>query len=225
MAGQRGAWGGTLEQVLARAARPDKPPEPYDDDDRQAALLTRGYSPGLIFQLSQQLADCEAERQAEVEKIEKGERRAEHVRRAHEAGRIHALDIPAALGDEGDPGRVAHLERRARNLRQQIEDAQAAIAPPRARDLDAVEAASRRASSVLAEVSRSQVAEARERSRPQERPPFDSVSRGRSTEHVPDGYCWVCVEGRRLDAARARADVAAYAPGSVITTGYAEIAR
>jgi len=52
---------------------------------------------------------------------------------------------------------------------------------------------------------------------PQERPPFGSASRGagRSTEHTGDD-CWVCAEGRRRDAARAREDYVAV---------YGEIAR
>ena len=68
------------------------------------------------------------------------------------------------------------------------------IAPPQQRAPDAFEAASRRARAVLGGATR-------ERPAPQERPPFDSVSRGRSTEHTgPD--CWACAEGRRREAAR-----------------------
>ena len=83
------------------------------------------------------------------------------------------------------------------------------IAPPQARDLDPVEAASRAAHEVFREVTRARRAEAQGGSRPRrERPPFDSVSRGRSTEHTgPD--CRVCAAARERDAARARADFAA----------------
>jgi hypothetical protein len=129
-------------------------------------------------------------------------------------------------GDFGDQAVVERLERRADGIRRQIAEAQEMIAPPQQRDLDPVEAASRAAHEVFREVTRARWAEVQGGSRPRrERPPFGSVSRGRSTKHVPDGYCWVCEEARRMDAACARADVAAYAPGSVITTGYAEIAR
>jgi hypothetical protein len=86
-----------MQMVFARAARPDRPPEPYDDDDRQAALLTRGYRPGLVNELQQRLGDVETELQGEREKIEKGAKRAEHVRRAQEAGRLRAR-LPAGDG-------------------------------------------------------------------------------------------------------------------------------
>jgi hypothetical protein len=43
-------------------------------------------------------------------------------------------------------------------------------------------------------------------------------SAGRGTEHTAN--CQVCAAARRMDAARGRGDVAAYAPGEVITTGY-----
>jgi hypothetical protein len=197
--------GHTLEQVFARAAGPDRPPEPYDDDDRQAALLTRGYSPGLISQLSQQLGDVQAELQAEREKIAQGARRSASIRRAHEAGRLDAFAVMRAMDfDEGDEGRVRLLERRARNLRQQLADASEMMSPPQRRDLDPLEAATRRAHEAFAEVTRQRFAEA-QAGRPGPRP-FASASRGaagRSTEHIPGGDCWVCAEGRRMDAARA----------------------
>jgi hypothetical protein len=208
--------GHTLEQALARAARPDKPPEPYDDDDRQAALLTRGYSPGLIFQLSQQLADTVAELEAEREKIERGARRQEIAGREHAAGRADVWQMQRMLdGDFGDQATVERLERRADGLRRQIAEAQAAIAPPERRTPDPLEAASRHAHEVFVEVTRAAMAEAQAGVRAPR--PFASVSRGAgaSTEHTGDD-CWVCAEGRRRDAARDRADYAAV---------YGEIAR
>jgi hypothetical protein len=119
-------------------------------------------------------------------------------------------------GDDGDENRVAMLERRADSLRRQIGEAQAMIAPPRQRDLDPVEAASRAAHEAFREVTRARWAEAQGGSRPRrERPPFDSVSRGGSTEHTgPD--CWVCAAATERDAARAREDAVAV---------YGEIAR
>jgi hypothetical protein len=203
--------------ALARAlAAPDRPDPVYDDDDRQAALLTRGYRPGLIQELAGRLGDCQAELQAEVEKIGKGKRRAEHVRRAFEAGQVRALDIQAALGDEGDPDRVAFLERRAASLQRQMTDATDAMSPPERRTPDPLEAAASRAHAAFAEVTRARMAGAQTR-RPEPRP-FGSASRGagRSTEHTGP-HCWVCAEGRRMEAG----DTAAHAPGEVITTGYA----
>ncbi len=205
---------GPLETALARsraddarAARDEAAFAP-DPDERAANFVARGYQPGLLGELAQRLGDTTAEIEAENEKIEKGKRRAEHVMRMHANGQIRAWDVPAALGDEGDPGRVEQLERQAKSLRAQIAETQAMISPPQARDLDPVEAASRAAHEVFREVTRARWAEAQGGSRPRrERPPFDSVSRG-STEHTgPD--CRVCAAARERDAARAREDAVA----------------
>jgi hypothetical protein len=171
--------------------------------------VARGYTPGLLQYLAQRLGDTTAEIEAENEKIEKGKRRAAHVMRMQANGQIRAWDVPAALGDEGDPGRVAQLERQAESLRRQIGEAQAVISPPQARDLDPVEAASRAAHGAFVEVTRARLAEAQARApAPRERPPFGSVSRGGSAEHTgPD--CQVCAAARKRDAARARADAVA----------------
>jgi hypothetical protein len=220
--------GHTLEQVFARAAQArDREPERDDPDDRAAALVGRGYSPGRLSQLSQQLGDVQAELEAEREKIAAGARRAAVIHRAHEAGRLDAFAVMRAMDsvDEGDDARVRLLERRAASLRAQITDATEVMSPPERRAPDPLEAAASRAHAAFVEVTRARMAEAEAR-RPEPRP-FASVSRGagRSTEHTgPD--CWVCEESRRRDAARYREDdVAAHAPGSVITTGYADIAR
>jgi hypothetical protein len=90
------------------------------------------------------------------------------------------------------------------------------VAPPRQRDLDAVEQASRAAHQVFREVTRARWEAAQGGARPRrERPPFDSVSRGRSTDHVADGPCWVCDAARERDAARAREDFAAVYGGEI----------
>jgi hypothetical protein len=208
---------GPLETALARSraaeAREAREAAAFapDPDERAAGLVARGYSPGLASQLAQRLADTTAEIEAEEAKIGQSARRQERIARDHAAGRITAFDIARmqAGDDEGDPAAVERLRRRADGLRKQIRETMEMIAPPQQRETDPVAAAATRARSALAEVTRSQVAGARERSRPQERPPFDSVSRGRSTEHVPDGYCWVCAEGRRMAAARDSEDGAA----------------
>jgi hypothetical protein len=203
--------GHTLGQVFARAAQArDREPEREDPDDRLAALVTRGYSPGMISQLSQQLGDVQAEIEAEREKIEKGARRARHIHEAHQAGRLDAFAVMRAMDsvDEGDEDRVRLLERRAAGLRQQIADATEMTSPPPQRDLNPVEAASRHAHQVFAEVTRQRFAEA-QAGRPEPRP-FASVSRGAggSTEHTgPD--CRVCAAARERDAARAREDAVA----------------
>ena len=158
---------GPLETALARsdaddarAARDELAFAP-DPDERAAGLVSRGYSPGMASLLAQRLADVMTEIEAENAKIEKGKRRQEHLHRAHAAGQITAWDIVRGQDfDEGDPGRVEMLERRADGLRRQIEDAQAAIAPQQQREADPVEAASRHAHQIFAEITRQRFAEA-----------------------------------------------------------------
>jgi hypothetical protein len=214
---QRGP-GDVLEAARARS-RADEAREAReeaaaarDPDEHAAVLVTRGYSPGLISQLSQRLADTAAELADENDKLEKAARRQKWAMREHAAGRVDVFRMQAMMdGDDGDEAQVRLLERRAESLRRQMAEAQEMIAPPQRRDLDGVEAASRHAHQVFAEVTRARMAEAR---RPEPRP-FGSASRGAGTEHTgPD--CWVCAEARRRDAARDRADYAAV---------YGEIAR
>jgi len=159
---------GPLETALARsdaddarAARDELAFAP-DPDERAAGLVSRGYSPGMASLLAQRLADVMTEIEAENAKIERSARRQERIARDHAAGRITAFDIARmqAGDDEGDPGRVAQLERRAAGLRRQIEDAQAAIAPQQQREADPVEAASRHAHQVFVEATRAMMAEA-----------------------------------------------------------------
>jgi murein DD-endopeptidase MepM/ murein hydrolase activator NlpD len=216
---------GPLETALARSraneireAREAAAFAP-DPDERAAALVSRGYTPGLASQLAQRLGDTMAEIEAENEKIEKAARRAQFAAREHAAGRADVSRMLAMMdGDDGDASRVAMLERRAESLRRQIAEAQDMIAPPQARDLDPVEAASRAAHEVFREVTRAAWEAAQSgtaRPAPRERPPFGSVSRGASAEHTgPD--CRVCAAARERDAARAREDAVAV---------YGEIAR
>jgi hypothetical protein len=204
---QRGP-GDALEAARARS-RADEAREAReeaaaarDPDEHAVNLVTRGYAPGMISQLSRQIADTEAELADEEAKLEKAARRQEWAMREHAAGRVDVFRMQAMMdGDDGDEGRVRLLERRAESLRRQMAEAQQMMAPPQRRDLGGVEAASRHAHQVFAEVTRSRLAEAEAR-RP-ERRPFASASRGagRSTEHTgPD--CRVCAEGRRAEAAR-----------------------
>ena len=206
---------GPLETALARSAASDireareAAANAPDPDERAANLVSRGYSPGLLYELSQRLGDTTAELEAERGKLEKAARRAQFAAREHAAGRADVSRMLAMMdGDDGDESRVAMLERRADSLRRQIGEVQDMIAPPRQRDLDPVEQASRAAHEVFREVTRARWAEAQGGSRPRrERPPFDSTSRG-STEHTgPD--CWVCAAARERDAARAREDAVA----------------
>jgi hypothetical protein len=194
----------------ARAARDEVAFAP-DPDERSANLLAGGYQPGLIHELSQRLGDVQAELETERDKVAKGKRRAEIAAREHAAGRVDVFRMQAMMdGDFGDEDRVQALERRAQSLGRQLAEAQNLIAPPQQRDLDPVEQASRAAHEVFREVTRARWAEAQSGSRPRrERPPFDSGSRGRSTDHVTDGPCWVCEQGRERDAARAREDAVA----------------
>jgi len=88
----------------ARAAR-EEAAAARDPDEYAAVLVTRGYSPGLLRSLSEQLGDVTAELEAEREKIEKGARRAAHIHRAHEAGRLDAFGVMRMLDFDGDAPR------------------------------------------------------------------------------------------------------------------------
>jgi hypothetical protein len=193
----------------ARQAREEAAAAP-DPDEHAANLVGRGYMPGLASQLAQRLGDTVAELEAEREKIEKGRRRQERIARDHAAGRITAFDIARMQDcDEGDEGRAALLEKRAKGLRTQIADAQAMISPQPQRDMDPLEAASRQAHEVFREMTRQRMAEAAQ-GRPQASPPFasrGSAGGGDGTEHTgPD--CAICAEGRRRDAALRAAEAA-----------------
>jgi phage head maturation protease len=172
--------GSTLEQMLARAAQDrDREPEPEDPDDRLAAMVTRGYSPGLMSQLSQQLGDTLGELQAEQDKIARGERREALARREYEAGRINVWAMQQQLladGDFGDEGRASRLERRAESLQSQLVQAAAMIAPQQEQVTDPLEQATRRANQVFREITRSLMAEAQAGNRP-ERPSAGKASR------------------------------------------------
>jgi hypothetical protein len=148
--------GRTLEQVLAPAMRPDRPAEPFDDDERTANLLARRYRPGGMSDVSQKLADVTAELAAEREKIAAGERQAARVERMRQAGQIGALEAWQRLdGDYGDPGTVERLERRQAALQRQLVDVAGTVSPPRALSADPVEAALGHAAAVAGSVSRS----------------------------------------------------------------------
>jgi hypothetical protein len=99
------------------------------------------------------------------------------------------------------------------------------MAPQQQQDADPLEAASRRANQVFRELTRQRMAEAEagvRRSGP--RPFFASASRAAAGTECTGPDCWVCAEGRRMEAARHDSDP--YPPGAVITTDYyREIAR
>ena len=82
----------------------------------------------------------------------------------HERGQITGFGLIERMrdADEGDQAQVERLRRRAGSLRRQIAEASELIAPPQQREADPVAAAASRARSVLAEVTRSQVAGTRE---------------------------------------------------------------
>ena len=216
LARQHRGPGDTLALALARSraaeAREirDEAAAAPDPDERAAGLIARGYSPGLASQLAIRLGDTLAELADEEAKLEKAARRSERLHREHEAGRLTGLAYLQAMGDDagGDQDRVRLLSRRAESLRRQVAEANEAMSAPQLRERDGVEAASRHAHQVFAEVTRQRFAEA-QAGRPEPRP-FASVSRGagRSTEHTGDD-CWVCAAGRERDAARAREDAVA----------------
>jgi hypothetical protein len=153
--------GGVVGEAMARSAATEArearaaAAAAGDPDEHAANLVTRGYLPGMLSQLSMRLADTEAEIADEEAKISKTARRDEWVARNVALGRISGADVARmqAAADEGDPETVARLQRRAASLRRQIAEASEAVRPPEARARDAVEEAGRRAQAVLSEVA------------------------------------------------------------------------
>jgi exonuclease VII large subunit len=157
------------EAMEAEASAPDP-------DARAAELITRGVLPGMTSELSRRLGDTLAELQGEREKIERGQRRSEHIMRAHQNGQISAFDIAQMDLDEGDPGKVALLERRAQSLQQQVSEAAERTVPQQEREpADPFEAATSRAHAAFVEATRAKLAAAQSgRSEPR---PFGYASR------------------------------------------------
>ena len=154
--------GRTLEQVLGRSLRPDKPEVHRDPDEVAANLMARGYAPGQLSDLSRRLGDAQAELGEEQEKIERGRKRQERIMRDHQAGKITVFDIARMQDfDEGDLDRAARLERRVANLRRQLKEAAALISPQREAPADPFEGASRRAHDAFVEVTRAAMGAAR----------------------------------------------------------------
>lgn len=159
--------GGVVGQAMARSAAAEArdaraaADTVRDPDEYASALVNSGYLPGAISQLSMRLADVEAELADEVDKIGRAARRAERVQRDHAAGRISVADIARmqADTDEGDPGTVEKLQRRADSLRRQIREAAEASMPREAREMDAVAEAGRRAQSIMAAVAQARAEE------------------------------------------------------------------
>lgn len=118
-----------------------------DPDEAGAAMVNRGYSPGMLSSLMAKRADKTAELETEQAKIEKGERVTARVRGMLERGQIGAMEAHQAMsGDFGDASRAEKLEEQIARLDQRIAEAGAMIAPPHEqRQPDAVESATRAA--------------------------------------------------------------------------------
>jgi hypothetical protein len=196
-----------MEVALARSAAADAreireaADAAPDPDERAAGLVARGVMPGMMSDLSQRLAGVQDELAAEHEKMDKGVRVRARVAGMLERGQIGGLDAARMIdGDFGDAHRAEQLERRAESLRRQLADAGELMAPPRSRQPDPLEAASRAAHGMVTEATRAMAEAAPRRPEP---PPFASAGRFDvgDTEHT-GADCRICAEGRRRDAAR-----------------------
>ena len=201
----------------ARQAR-DEAAARRDPDEAAASLVSRGYRPGMITELSMKLADCEARLADEEAKIKKTAKRAEWTRRAHERGQIDGFGVAARMqdADEGDQATVERLQRRAASIRRQITEVSEVLSPPQQREQDPLEQAASRANQAFREMTRQRMAEAQQ-SRPQARPPFASRAAADAADAEHTGTdCQICAEGRRRDAARSAAAAGEYKvpPGS-----------
>lgn len=182
LANGRGESQSQLERAQARA-RADEAREALeaeanapDLDERAANLIARGVNAGLISDLSARLGDAQNELADELDKIERGERRAAQVRRMHEQGQVGAIEASKMLdGDFGEATRAAKLKKRVENLEGQLRDASALATT---REPDPLEAAASRAHSAFVEETRARMAAA-EQGRPVVRP-FGSRDLARS---------------------------------------------
>lgn len=164
LAGSRGSEpqpGAVLEQSLARsrAAEARQAREEaagaFDADEYAAALVVRGYTPGMFSSLSMKLADTMAELADEEDKIERAERREQRTRQMHERGQIDVSGVIARMADtdDGDARRADQLRRRAESLRTQIAEVSQIMVPPQARAADMYEQGASRAARILADVA------------------------------------------------------------------------
>ena len=100
--------------------------------------------------------------------------------RDHQNGKINVFDIIAMPDtDEGDPGKVARLERRCASLRRDLEDASELVSPQRQAPADPLEAASRRAHDAFVEATRAALAAPPQ---PRREPPFAPPAAGGCAE-------------------------------------------
>jgi hypothetical protein len=183
--------GGVLEYALARTAADERraaleeAAAAPDPDERAAGLLARRYRPGLVSDLARQYADTLGELAAEEEKLERSARRQERIARDHAAGKLTGFDIMAMQdADEGDAHRAGQLRRRAGNLKQQLQDVSAMIAPVAERVPDPLEAVTSRAHEAFREATRSALAAAEApRSAPAGSRPFASGDPGSAAAH------------------------------------------
>lgn len=169
-----------LELALARGRADDRraaleaATSAPDPDERAASFVARGYMPGMVSQLTQRLADTEAQLAEEEARIEATARRSQRTHEMHQRGQIDISGVIARMQDteEGDPARLATLTRRRDSLRQQIAQAAELMAPPRERAVDAVESASRHAHDEFVAVTRARMAAAASGAPQRERRPF-----------------------------------------------------
>ena len=178
--------------ALARAMHAPEPrdPEPRDPDEIAAGLMARGYRAGQASDLARRYGDTLAELAGVQEANEAARKRQERMARDQAAGRITAFDIMRMDASEPDAGREQQLERRAEGLRRQMADASAMISPPQARQPDPLEASSRNAQRLLAEVTRARMTGAADGTPRRERRPFD----GAGNDAVRSESCTWCTE-------------------------------
>ncbi len=164
-----------LSAVLSRGSpdgRADETPEPRDDDEYVANLLSRGVKPGgAIAQAERDSAVADRLSEAES-RLEVAERRVGHAEAARSRSTDMAVtlayaDASAELADaRSELGDARHAARRHAEARR----AQAEFVAGQSRDLDPLESAMSRARStghqVFAERTRAAMAAAGQRPRP-----------------------------------------------------------
>ena len=156
-------------------------------EENAVMLLMRGYQPGAVTALAQQIGDVSAELEDERRKIAAGQARAEDLMRMHAAGRITACELNGmSVAGVGDPARVERLKATLASLQGLLAAAQEAGSPPRQEAAGGVERAARTAHQIFAETTRAMMAEVGA-GRPRARRPF--ASRAAAAEGVSCAEC------------------------------------
>ena len=226
MANRERGPGDTLAVALARSASADaraaQDARQYarDPDEIAAAMVSRGYLPGMTSGLAQRIQDAESALAGARQKREDHAKAIQRYSALRDKGQISVLDAAQRMdAAEGpDEAEISRLEKNLERLQHRQDQAQTAITGAVRGPEDPLEAASRRAHTAFVEATRAMLAQA-EAGQPLTAPrPFGSASRGGAAEcpgpgcevcaACPDGPCELCAADHRRAASRSAGEAA-----------------